>query len=293
MDWCGAARAPGVAAFAVLAMLGGAAAQSDGGDGRPSRQIKTAPATEAPAVEGASAERSAAPAHSSAAEQPAPRSKAARTELPRGPKNIPWDEPGKRSGVPGVMENSATDLPATRAAHAPGKTEKRPVRAVAVPVPKAEEAAPARARAERSGQKHDIPAKALGYAATEQQEEPRKVPVEVIRVAPQPPSQSARTETPQSTSDPVAAETRAKLIEQFRAKALAEEQRRMQAEQSRDRHARRADQTAQPRSKGDPEITGAVTAAPDADAELAAQPKTSGLKQGVCRLLLFNLVPGC
>ena len=34
--------------------------------------------------------------------------------LPRGPKNIPWDEPGKISGVPGVQENAATNLPGVR-----------------------------------------------------------------------------------------------------------------------------------------------------------------------------------
>jgi hypothetical protein len=270
-------------------MLGGAAAQSDGSDGRPARQFRAPPASEAPAVEqGASAEGSAP------AEQPIPRRKAARTELPRGPKNIPWDEPGKRSGVPGVNENSATDLPADRTARAPRKAEKRPVRAAVVSVPKADEPAPARPHAEMPARKPDIPGTALGYAASEtQHDDPRKVPVQVIRVAPQPQpaSQSARAETAQPAPDPLATEARAKLIEQFRAKALADEQRRLQAEQSKDRHARRTDQAAQPRSKGDPEVTGAVTAAPDASP--AAEQTTSGLKQGVCRLLLFNLVPGC
>lgn len=286
MDWRGAVTTLGGATLAVLAMLGGAAAQSDGSDGRPYMgRPQPQPLAEAPAVE-----------QRTAAEQPAPRSRRARTELSRGAKNIPWDEPGKLSGVPGVMENSATDLPSAHSDRPARKAEKRRVRTAAEPPPRVEHPAPARARPERSAQRPDLPADALGYTATRQEDssEPRKVPVEVIRVPAQPPQAAgARAETPQPASDAAAAEARARLIEQFRAKALAEEQHRLQAEQSRDRHARRADpvQTAQPRAKGDPEVTGAVTTASETSS--VPEQKTSGLKQGVCRMLLFNLVPGC
>jgi hypothetical protein len=278
MDWGGSVTTLGGATLAVLAMLGGAVAQSDGSDGRPYRgNPQPQPVAEASSVE-----------QNAATEQPAARRRPARTELPRGLRNIPWDEPGKVSGVPGVMENSATDLPTTGGARTVRKTESRRPRAAERTAPKVEEPAAARVRPERVVRRPDIGTKALSYTATGDEETsvPRKVPVQVIRVSPEPPAHSARAEAAVAAPD---AEARAKLIEQFRAKALAEERRRLEAEQSRDRHARA--QAAQPRSKSDPEVTGAVTAAPETAA--SEQQKTSGLKQGVCRMLFFGILPGC
>jgi hypothetical protein len=278
MGWRRSAGKLGVAAVAVLGTLGAAAAQSDGNDGRPYREFKAQAATEAPAADQAAA-----------SEPSAARSRPVRTELPRGAKNIPWDEPGKLSGVPGVLENSETDLPATHA-RAARKAERRRARAAETAATVEDVAAP-RAQPERSVRRHDPPAHALSYAPTQQDDnEPRKVPVQIIRVSPEAHPQAARADA-QDATDAAAAQARAKLIEQFRAKALAEEKRRLEAEQSRDRFARRADAAAPPRSKSDPDITGAVTTAPEA--EPAPQQKTSGLMQGMCRMLFFNILPGC
>src|SRR5688572_7537218 len=93
----------GVGILASIAMLGGTAAQSDGNEGRPYQEIRPVQATEAPAAD-----------RKAETEQPVRRKQAVSTELPRGPKNIRWDEPGKLSGVPGVLENPATSLPQSR-----------------------------------------------------------------------------------------------------------------------------------------------------------------------------------
>ena len=197
-------------------------------------------------------------------------------ELPRGPKNIPWDEPGKVSGVPGVLDNPATDLPQRSA---------RPRRQHAVRSPAAEPheapASPAQAAVPHSAAQKDA-----GTATpVVTQSLPRRDPDGPAV------SSSATEESVKAAAEE--AEARARVIERLKAAALAEEQRRLEAEKSRDRFRRGSgprpsdlSQASAPQRAPEPDHTGTVAAAP----EIAPAAKTGGWVDRVCRLILFG---GC
>jgi hypothetical protein len=207
--------------------------------------------------------------------------------LPGGRKNIPWDEPGKFSGVPGVFENSATSLPARHGTKPARHTQKGAAQTRSAG---AGEQEPTRSRL---GQADKEPDSNSRTHAGQLDADASGVPAAGIRS----PGEGQQAETPKAD---VAAETRAKVIEQFRARALAEEQRRLDIEKNRDRRARAGESSPagpengnaeqQQQVQADPDYTGTVTAAPS---NAAARSEKSGLKGGVCRMVFFGLLPGC
>jgi hypothetical protein len=208
-----------------------------------------------------------------------------RGDLPRGPKNIPWDEPGKISGVPGVLENSATSLPEKSSLRRARRKENRGPKVLTG----SETEHKLQARQEPPPQPPDASAKAPSHGPGQKDfGEPGGRPTAL--------TSNAQTDT--ARAEDHNAETRAKLIEKPRASAWAEEQRRLEAEKSRDRHApssvpRPTNESTKEagratRIQPDPDHTGAVTAAQD-----TARPERSGWMRGACRMLFFGALPGC
>jgi hypothetical protein len=207
--------------------------------------------------------------------------------LSRGSKNIPWDEPGKISGVPGVLENSATNLPARPARTSSRYTHKGTARAAQQTgsIGSGEPDKSARHESDTGPETSNWP------HASQAAVEPHEGHVRAHGSA----AESLQAE---STKAPdAAAEARAEIIARFRAKALAEEQRRLDVEKNRDRHARPGEPSPaalgnaeQRHAQADPDYTGAITSAPRSS---AARSGKSGLKDGVCRMFFFGLLPGC
>lgn len=241
-------------------------------------------------------------------------------ELPRGPKNIPWDEPGKISGVPGVLENSSTDLPNRRAAAKNPSPSRRARAETHIAPAEAEPPKQGPARIESSPRRRSEDG---GEAQV------RNSPPGVAKPAPSP---APRRETPdEGTSTPEMAkarsddaEARAKIIAEATARARAEEQRRLELERSKDRHARRVEPQAtgeatvrpgETPSQPDPASTGAIgmlrkphhTDQPPASnpgdvqstqptafvASDEARSASSSWKDRVCKTLFFGALPGC
>jgi hypothetical protein len=210
-------------------------------------------------------------------------------DLPRGPRNIPWDEPGKISGVPGVLENSATSLPEKRAArpvrpkHNGGSSNK-------VLMGAAETESKPRARREPPPQLPDASAKAPSYGSGQKD----------IGSAARPIAPTSNAQADNAKTEDHHGEPRAQLIEKLRASAWAEEQRRLEAERSRDRRAPSSgprpsiegnkDTARTIRVQPDPDHTGTVTAAPQ---EGTAAPEQPGWMRRMCRMVFFGALPGC
>jgi hypothetical protein len=195
-------------------------------------------------------------------------------DLPRGPKNTPRDAPGKISGVPGVLENPATNLPENLAARRNKLSRKRtlPKNAVATEVEQ-----PPRPRPRR-------PEPAAPSADVRHVDDPKA-----------PPSGPELSQSP-TTSALEESEARSRMIEQFRARALMEEQRRLESERSRDRHAQ------SPRGPATTEIekqqaqATQIVSAPAGSSigdDPGARPNQPGWRQSICRMLFFGALPGC
>ena len=262
--------------------------------------------------------RQGAPA-TSAARQPiaAPlprRQQPAGAGLPRGPKNIPWDEPGKISGVPGVQENAATNLPAVRGTAARARRARTEARV--------EEAAGSMPQPVESHRPDGAAEARIRQGQPAALTTPEAAETLKATAAPVP-----RRDSPDNAPTPAEAarlreeaEAKARIIADARARALAEEQRRLDLERSKDRHARRLDQPPAGEATGrpaappqpDPAATGTIAASrPSGRAEpLGARPDeapssatalmstetppaTSSWKDGLCRKVFFGIMPGC
>jgi hypothetical protein len=247
----------------------------------------------------------------------APRKPRSRAAEPSRGQGIPWDEPGKISGVPGVLENTATSLPVQRAGRA--SSDARRTRAARV-APDAQNPADAK---EKEGQTPDAPSPHRAEPGADAHVRPSQT-AEPVRPAPaqaprQGPLQDAAAAADVAKARSDEAEARARIIAEAKARALAEEQRRIEIERSKDRHVRRAEPpapaaaSAGPESPADPASTGAITAsrkpAPDAagakasdapvsrTADLSQSAETtpeqpSSWKSSVCRTLFFGML-GC
>ena len=235
--------------------------------------------------------------------------------LPRGPKNIPWDEPGKISGVPGVQENAATNLPGVRGKASRAQRARTEARV--------EEGAGSASQAVESRR----PDGGVDARIRQGQSDPLTPPeaAETFKPAAAP---IPRRDSPDNAPTPAEAarlreeaEAKARIIADARARALAEEQRRLDLERSKDRHARRPDQqsageaTARPAAPAqpDPPSTGTIPAsrpsargepplgtrpdeAPSSTTALMSTetpPATSSWKDGLCRKVFFGIMPGC
>jgi len=189
------------------------------------------------------------------------------SQLSRERTKIPWDEPGKISGVPGVLENRATDLPEKRKARATlthrGRTPS-PTTSVAT------KQRPQIAKPASRKPKHSTP---------EGAEEA------VVAVSPTPPE-------PPTLNAEYGREAQAKMIAQFKARALAEEQRRFEVERNTDRHAR---VQLAPERQADRSPAIQTTAGPDygIPSVTDAHPTRPRWKQSICRLLFFGGLRGC
>jgi hypothetical protein len=265
-----------------FAAIGGAAAQSIRyeKDGRPQTyEFKPQPGEATPG------DRTAATRQNARSNRPTPGG------LPGGRKNIPWDEPGKFSGVPGVFENSATSLPARHGTKPARHTQKGAAQTRSAGAGEQEQTR------SRLGQADKEPDGNSRTHASPPDAEPNGIPAAGVRSHGHP-GDGQQAETAKAAD--IAAETRAKVIEQFRARALAEEQRRLDIEKNRNRRARPGEASAaelgngnpeqQRQVQADPDYTGTVTTAPS---NAAARSEKSGLKGGVCRMLFFGLLPGC
>jgi hypothetical protein len=223
-----------------------------------------------------------------------PKPRPSGTELPRGPRNIPWDEPGKILGVPGVDDNPATNLSIARSNAAKKPASARQVR---VQAPSGRDHVSERREAAPEGGAL-LNAKAPDDALSRN---PRGVtpktnqtqgPSEVI---PDSPPAIERSPAPQLDE----AEVRAKIIAEAAAKALSEEQRRLALERSRDRRSRHlepASSSAPSLTEQHPASTGSTGAAKATDTELSLDPSPQSnpnREGGVCRTLFFGLLPGC
>ncbi len=266
----------GIATLTWLALVGAAAAQTiryeEGGRAR-TYEFK-------PGQQGAAQEAANPRKRQRASTKPAS------GDLPRGPRNIPWDEPGTISGVPGVLENSATSLPEKRAPRVArpkhnGGSSSKVVTGAAEMEPKP------RGRREPPPQLPDASAKALVHSPGQKDIEQGAAPTRNGQ------AETARTEDHN-------AEARAQLIEKLRASAWAEEQRRLEAERSRDRRALSSGprpsveantETARPIGvQPDPDHTGTLTALSQGGAVAAEQP---GWMRRMCRMVFFGALPGC
>jgi hypothetical protein len=142
-----------------------------------------------------------------------------RRDLPRGPTNIPWDEPGKITGVPGVLEKPSTSL-----------QEKRNVQRVRPR--KRDDASDRRLGADA---KHQSRVRAGRAEVRHRTLKARSKGQDHVggRDMGSPHQPAGKQHTASAANE---AEARAKIIAHFRANALAQEQRRLEAERSRDRH---------------------------------------------------------
>jgi hypothetical protein len=198
-----------------------------------------------------------------------------------GAKNLPWDEPGKIYGVPGVDDRRGTSLPAALTT-----TARKPVAAgqtrVRIPVGQGSDAAQHdKAEVRVSTRDLPLPGKRETLPATDRAQ-----------------GHQPAVTSPSLGKDALSAdeaEIRAKIIADSAAKALAEEQRRLAVEKSRDRRAPYSEarsSSALPVVTGpDPATTGTIASAtPDRDEPvLAPEPRAStDRKGGICRLLFFG-----
>jgi hypothetical protein len=268
----------GIATLTWLALVGATAAQTiryeEGGR---ARTYEFNPGQQAPAEDAANPRK-----------RQRASTKPASGELPRGPRNIPWDEPGKISGVPGVLENSATSLPDKRAPrHARPKHNGSASNKV---LTSAETEPKPRARREPAPQLPDAGAQA-----------PARSPGSTdIEQGARPPASTSNGHVETAKTEDHSAGARAQLIEKLRASAWAEEQRRLEAERSRDRRAPGSGlrpstegnkETARTiRVQPDPDHTGTLRAAPE---DSAAAPEQPGWTRRMCRMLFFGALPGC
>jgi hypothetical protein len=198
-------------------------------------------------------------------------------ELPRGPKNLPWEEPGKLSGNSGVRE-SGTTLELRRLRRASGHSRKERIQ------PEAQ-----RSRSETQKTSTVSPAKdrPLASGAEAEMHNP-------ITTSPQ--SSRSNERTPEMLE--AQAETRAKIISEAMARASAEEQRRSDLEKRRDPRLRRSEllerddsELKRQSTQVDPATTGAIgSKASSKPVEGTAPGKW---KSGACRLLFFGVLPGC
>jgi hypothetical protein len=180
-------------------------------------------------------------------------------------KNIPWDEPGKRAGVPGIDEHSGAKAPPRG-----GRRADRGRRAPEAPVTGTAEQAPnAQTRAEQPRPSRDAGARAeadgeqRSRTAEEDRAERRRLEEEA----------RAKAEGEARARAEAEAEARARMIAQMRAKALAEEQRRLETEKSRDRFAPRPE----PQPGGEPRsASSALAPAAEAAQARASDPVHGG-----------------
>ena len=226
--------------------------------------------------------------------------------LARGPKNIPWDEPGRNEGVPG-LGGSSRSLSLSSAAPQRHPSGRGSVRADGAPV-----------RSEEPGDRDVKPSAESGPRSQEPAGEARSYRgMETVGrdhidgSATSGVRASRADELPDaSKAQGAAPEERAKTIAEAKLRALAEEQRRLEREKSRDRHARQSgprssshNAKASSRDLTDPDTTGAIAGSPmsaDTDGSKTAtttlaQPVPAGRvwKHGVCRAILFGMMPGC
>jgi len=248
------------------------------------------------------------------------KSRALMAELPRGTKNIPWDEPGRGGGLPGVHKNDRTSLPVRpRRAKRPLSAERSRavsgVEGAEVPVGK------------RAGTETEIPKSRVEGAddppLSGHQMDATGAAI-LMRGHTLAPRQEDALDEGRAKARADEAEARAKMIAEARDRALAQEQRRLEIERKRDRArpqeplsapdpsnpalppllqqepastgsigAGRASHTAA-MSGGDP--NGAQTPAGGAPLPVDPTSAPSGSptwKDGVCRLLFFGAVKGC
>lgn len=272
MRLCGPGAALAAPAMLFLAALGDAAAQTVGYDIMRQGHASVSSEGRRPQArtEGSSRHRTS------------------RAELPRGSKNIFRDEPGKIIGVPGVDDNPATDLPATRFTHTKKHSNRR-ARAHSTRLPVAE-------NRELTSPQRGAPLTGEDASETVGQ---RSTGPETTRT-PDPSVGSQKSPRgieryPSAQADD--AEVRAKIIADLAAKALAEEQQRLALERSRDRRSqlKRSSPSAPPFPEHDPATTAASIAGENArEAPLNSPPRSrSDGVAGVCRLLFFGVLPGC
>jgi len=204
-------------------------------------------------------------------------------------KNIPWDEPGKIRGVPGVDDRRGTSLP-------PALTT-RASKPVAMGQPRTRTSS----RQKRDGQSGEA-------AQSETAEVPVRTPDDALRRKhletdpavdraqgfhqPADGTPATGKDTPSTRNDE--AEIRAKIISDSAAKALAYEQRRLALERSRDRRAPYSEARSSPvlpETEQDPATTGTLASGTPARAEPVLAPETranADRKGGICRLLFFG-----
>ena len=210
--------------------------------------------------------------------------------LARGPKNIPWDEPGRNAGVPGLDKNPRS-LSASRAASREHPSGRGPVQADGRP--ESRDDSGIQASVERPPRGEFVTGDAPTATA------PRGGALERDHIGATAPNsheagrirEQAGVAKPQDAN----AEKHAEIIAEARSRASAEEQRRLERERSRDRHERPAEP--RPRVDGtgpvaldpaDPATTGAI--APRAAQPAPARP---AWRSGICRAILFGMLPDC
>jgi hypothetical protein len=220
-------------------------------------------------------------------------------ELPRGPKNIPWDEPGKMSGIQGLPENpamSVSEKVSTRRVNL--KKKRAALEAAARPVKSgkntAARATPAR---ERSGSEKAIPAETKQQPKRRAQRlEPTEKPLQLRHSDP---AASLRTQ-PTTQFQPTGAldepQNRAKIIEQWRASSAAEEQRRLENETRRG-HLAQSSGLPSSRDVQEEQVRttqiGPEPASSGPDGGRAAQTKKPEWRRSICRILFFGALRGC
>jgi hypothetical protein len=204
--------------------------------------------------------------------RPTARSRSA--ELPRGPKNLPWEEPGKLTGDSRVQE-SGTTLQLKRLRRAARQSRKKG---------RIEEAQ--RSRSETQKTSTGLPTQDRRGASGPEVEAHTQVPAS--------PQSNRPTERAPEISD-AQSEIRARIISEAVARASAEEQRRLDLEKKRDPRLRRSEP--QERSnemlpattQADPATTGAI----GYKASKPLEEPVRGKWSGACRLLFFGALPGC
>lgn len=237
-------------------------------------------------------------------------------ELPRGPKNLPWDEPGKISGLPGVQENERTSLPIRSKRRGHGEPRAASIiERVDVPVRK------------RAGTESGSLLSPLeGADAPPIRRLPRNVAEDPVQTQGQTlaPRQEGALDDGRTKARADEAEARAKMIAEARDRALAQEQKRLDLERRRDRarpseplSASLPSHQSTPQPQQEPASTGSIATGRTGHAAAAiggdqsgaqtqadrtalnpaatppALPGTPTWKDGVCRLLFFGAVKGC
>jgi hypothetical protein len=199
-------------------------------------------------------------------------------------KNIPWDEPGKISGVPGVDDRRGTNLPPalTTAARKPAATDQ-----LRTPTATRERQDRHSGGAAQS-EKVEVRAKTSDDAFWPKHLETNPA-VQRAQGFHQPVVRSPAAKDTLSTQND-GADIRAKVIAESAAKALAEEQRRLALEKSRDRQTPYLEARSSPvlsEAEQGPATTGTIAAGVPGPAEPALAP-ASRASTGICRLLFFG-----